>query len=258
MRAAAHPARVRAALIGAGGRMGQALLRCARESTGLEFTAALVPPGSPLLGSAVPGTALTYRADLAAALLQCDVAIDFSHAAASSDNLRACRARRTPLLIGTTGFADAVEAELAAAAREIPLLVAANTSLGVALLSQLVQLAAAALPDAFRLSILESHHAGKRDAPSGTALALAEAARAARSAAGRAAAAPDIESIREGDIVGEHVVRFAGPGEELTLTHKASDRTLFAQGALAAALWLSSRPPGRYSMRDVLAVKTGT
>ncbi|MBS0577997.1 MAG: 4-hydroxy-tetrahydrodipicolinate reductase [Proteobacteria bacterium] len=246
MSAAVPLARVRAALIGAGGRMGQALLRC--DESGIEFTAAVVSPGSALLGSAVPGTALAYRADLPAALLQCDVAIDFSHATATAETLRACRAQRRALLIGTTGFADALEAQFAAAAREIPLLVAANTSLGVALLTELVQLAAAALPAQFRMSIQESHHAGKRDAPSGTALALAHAAH-------RAA---DIESVREGDIVGEHVVRFAGPGEELTLAHKATDRSLFARGALAAALWLSSRPPGRYSMRDVLAMKTVT
>ena len=217
------PTPVRAVLIGASGRMGQALLNAAAGSASLVFTAAIVSRGSALLGTPAPGGALQYRADLAEALAQAQVAIDFSSAAA-------------------------------AAARDIPLLTAANTSIGVTVLAELLRMAAAALPREFTVSITESHHAGKRDAPSGTALALAQALRAQRPAAG----AIDIESIRAGDIVGEHAVRFVSAGEELTLAHKASDRGLFAQGALAAALWLSAQPPGRYGMRDVLAIKTAT
>jgi 4-hydroxy-tetrahydrodipicolinate reductase len=254
--AAATP--VRAVLIGAGGRMGQALLHAAAGSATLVISAAIVSRGSALLGSRAGAGALQYRADLAAALAQADVAIDFSSAAATAANLAACRAAGTPLLIGTTGFAPALEAGLAAAARAIPLLVAANTSFGVTVLAELLAIAAAALPRQFAVSITESHHAGKRDAPSGTALALAAAVRAGRATAGAAAGAIDIESIRAGDIVGEHAVRFFCGGEELTLAHKASDRGLFATGALAAALWLSSQPPGRYGMRDVLAIKTVT
>jgi 4-hydroxy-tetrahydrodipicolinate reductase len=238
--------------------MGQALLRAAAAEPALAICAALVPAGSALAGTQVPGTALTYATDLAGALATAAVAVDFSSPAAAAGNLRACRAQRTPLLLGTTGFGSTLEADFAAAAGEIPLLVASNTSLGVALLAELVRQAAATLPAQFRISIQESHHAAKRDAPSGTALTLAAAARAARSAATQAAADIGIESIREGEIVGEHVVRFSGPAEELTLAHKASDRALFAQGALSAALWLSSQPPGRYSMRDVLAMKTVT
>ena len=244
----------RAVLIGAGGRMGQALLQAAAGSPTLAFTAAIVSGASPLVGRPVPGGALHYRADLAAALAGAQVAIDFSSAAATLHNLTACRSAGTPLLLGTTGFAPALEAEFAAAAREIALLVAANTSLGVTVLAELLRFAAAALPGQFTVSITESHHAGKRDAPSGTALALAQVVRSARPAA----AAIDIESIRAGDIVGEHAVRFASAGEELTLAHKASDRGLFATGALAAALWLSAQPPGRYGMRDVVAIKTAT
>jgi 4-hydroxy-tetrahydrodipicolinate reductase len=254
----AAPSPVRAVLIGGGGRMGQALLRAAAAFPQLAFTAAIVPQHSALLATCVPGSALHYRSDLGAALAQADVAIDFSGAAATAHNLNACRIAGTPLLVGTTGFAPALEADFAAAAREIALLVAANTSIAVTVLGELVRLAAAALPPQFAVSITESHHAGKRDAPSGTAVALASAARETRTAATGAACAVDIESIRAGDIVGEHAVRFFCRGEELTLAHKASDRGVFAAGALAAALWLSSRTPGRYGMRDVLAIKTAT
>lgn len=249
---------VRAVLIGAGGRMGQALLQAATGSASLVFTAAIVSKDSALLGSGAGAGALQYRADLAAALDRADVAIDFSSAAATAHNLTACCAAGTPLLIGTTGFAPGLEADFVSAARAIPLLVAANTSLGVTVLVELLAIAAAALPREFAVSITESHHAGKRDAPSGTALALAAAVRDGRATAGAAAGAVDIESIRAGDIAGEHAVRFVSRGEELTLAHKASDRGLFATGALAAALWLSAQPPGRYVMRDVLAIKTVT
>jgi 4-hydroxy-tetrahydrodipicolinate reductase len=254
MTPAVAPTPVRAVLIGASGRMGQALLAAAAGSPALTFTAAIVPADSTQLDQPLPGGVLRYRCDLAAALAQADVAIDFSSAAATAATLAACRAAGTPLLIGTTGFAPGLEHEFAAAARDIALLVAANTSIAVTVLAELVRIAAAVLPGEFTVSISESHHAAKRDAPSGTALALAAAARAVRPAV----AATDIESIREGTIVGEHTVRFSSSQEELTLAHKASDRGLFAAGALAAALWLSSRPPGRYGMRDVLAIKTAT
>lgn len=258
MSPALAPPPVRAVLIGAAGRMGQAILGASQGAHALVVTAALVAPGSPRLGAPAGGGALHYRADLAHALTQADVAIDFSSAAATAGNLAACRAAGTPLLIGTTGFAPELEADFAAAARDIALLVAANTSIGVTVLAELVRIAAAALPAGFIASITETHHAGKRDAPSGTALRLAAAARPGRASATGAAVEIDIESIRTGDIVGEHAVRFAAAGEELTLAHKASDRGLFARGALAAALWLSSRPPGRYTMRDLLAIKTAT
>ncbi len=254
MTPAPAPTPVRAVLMGAGGRMGQAILTAAAASGALAVTAAIVAPGSALAGTPVPGGALRYRADLEAALAGAQVAIDFSNAQATLAHLNACRSQGTPLLVGTTGFPAALEAEFAAAAREIPLLVAANTSLGVTVLAELVRIAASLLPRQFALSITETHHALKRDAPSGTALALAAAARTARPET----SATDIESIRAGDTVGEHLVRFAAAGEELTLAHKASERGLFAAGAVAAAVWLSSQLPGRYGMRDVLAIKTAT
>ena len=273
------PTRVRATLIGVSGRMGQALLRAAPAFPRLNITGAVASPTSLSLGrdaGEVAGVGclhLPIISDLARALTEADVAIDFSNAAATRTNLAACRAARKPLLIGTTGFAAELDGALAAAARHIPILVAANTSLGVTLLLELVRIAARALPPAFDIDIVEMHHRSKQDAPSGTALALGAAAREARqgsAAAGGASgagAAGDgahregevgFASVRAGDLAGEHTVLFAGPGEQLSLTHRATDRGLFARGALAAALWLQSRPPGRYTMGDLLAQKTIT
>ena len=268
------PSLVRAALIGATGRMGEALLRAAPAFPRLNITAAVASPTSPRLGrdaGEVAGVGclhLPITSDLPRALAEADVAIDFSSAAATRANLAACRAARKPLLICTTGFAAELDGSFAAAARDIPLLIAANTSLGVTLLLELVRIAARALPPGFDIAVLDTHHRSKQDAPSGTALALGSAAREARqaaaSAASPAAGKPHREgevgfaSVRAGDIVGEHTVLFAGPGEALSLTHRATDRGVFARGALAAALWLQSRPPGRYTMHDLLAQKTVT
>jgi 4-hydroxy-tetrahydrodipicolinate reductase len=271
------PTRVRATLIGVSGRMGQALLRAAPAFPRLNITGAVASATSLSLGrdaGEVAGVGclhLPIISDLPRALTEADVAIDFSSAAATRTNLAACRAARKPLLIGTTGFGAELERALAEAACDIPLLVAANTSLGVTLLLELVRIAARALPPAFDIDIVDMHHRSKPDAPSGTALALGAAAREARqtsAAAGGASGAAAVgdrahregevgfASVRAGDLVGEHTVLFAGPGEALSLTHRATDRGIFARGALAAALWLQSRPPGRYTMGDLLAQKT--
>ena len=274
---ARSPPLIRAVLIGVTGRMGQALLRAAPGFSQLLITGAIASPGSLALGrdagevAGVGPTNLPVSCDLPRALEQADVALDFSSAAATAQHLRACQSARKPLLIGTTGFGAELSAPLAAAARDIPLLIAANTSIGVALLAELVRTAARALPPSFDIDVLELHHRLKPDAPSGTALALGQAAAEARglslpsavraqaSAAGglvpapaaRAGGRPEGEigfaSVRAGDIVGEHTVLFSGPGEELHLTHRALDRAVFARGALSAALWLVSQPPGRYA-----------
>lgn len=264
--------RIRATIIGVTGRMGQALLRCAVEFPGIEITAAVASSRSASLGrdagdasGVLSGVRVTD--DLDAALTQADVALDFSHAQATAAHLAACRSAGKPLLIGTTGFdCDLTEAQLDGAARSIPLLVAPNTSLGVALLTELVRTAARALPLQFDVEIIEAHHRMKKDAPSGTALALARSAAEGRglapaealAAAGSNRTGPrrpaeiGFAVVRGGDIVGEHEVWFAGPGERLTLGHRASDRAIFARGALTAALWLARQPAGRYSMRDIL------
>ena len=267
------PARV--VIIGVSGRMGQALVRVAGELPALRITAAVASAGSPSLGrdaGAVAGLqplGVQVTSDLTAALAAADVAVDFSQPHATRANIAACRAARKPLLIGTTGFGgELTEPELDAAAGEIPLLIAPNTSLGVALLTELVRKAARALPQEFDVEIIEAHHRMKRDAPSGTALALARAASEGRGlppaealaagSAGRVGPRRQGEIgmavVRGGDIVGEHTVLFAGPGEELRLSHRAGDRAIFARGALRAALWLRGRPPGRYGMCDIVDV----
>ncbi len=252
--------------------MGQSLLRAARSFPDLVVTGAVASVASAALGrdaGELAGTAplgVTVSADLPSALASADVALDFSRPEATAGNLAACRSAGTPLLLGVTGYPGQIEAEFAEAARHIPLLVAPNTSLGVTLLVELVRTAARALPEAFDIEIVETHHRMKRDAPSGTALALARAAGegrglpadAALAGAGATRAGPrqagqiGFAVLRGGDAVGEHDVRFLGTGETLVLGHRASDRSVFARGALTAALWLAQQRAGRYSMRDIL------
>ncbi len=262
----------RAVIIGVTGRMGQALLRSAAEFPALSITGAVASRHSASLGRdagelAGVGLGVAVTDDLPAALAGADVAIDFSQPQATGTHLAACRAAGKPLLIGTTGFApELTEAELQAASRDIALLIAPNTSLGVTLLTELVRTAARALPLQFDIEILEAHHHLKRDAPSGTALALARSAAEGRGqppaeairgvdsnrAGPRRQGEIGFAVMRGGDIVGEHEVWFAGPGERLVLAHRASDRAIFARGALRAALWLARQPAGRYAMRDIL------
>jgi 4-hydroxy-tetrahydrodipicolinate reductase len=253
--------------------MGQTLVRVAPEFPGLRITGAVASAGSSSLGRDAGELAggepigVAVTSDLPAALAVADVALDFSQPHATRANVAACHAARKPLLIGTTGFtAEVSEAELAAAARDIALLIAPNTSLAVALLADLVRRAARALPKDFDVEIIEAHHRMKRDAPSGTALALARAAGEGRNQAPEeavsGASAPRLGPrrpgdigfavVRGGDIIGEHTVLFAGSGEELRLTHRAGDRAIFARGALRAALWLLGQPAGRYGMIDIV------
>jgi len=268
----------RAVIVGVSGRMGQALVRLACELPEVRITGAVASPGSASLGrdagvlAGVSPLGLEVTSDLPAALAAADVAIDFSQPHATRANIAACCAARKPLLVGTTGFAaEVTEAELDAAARDIPLLIAPNTSLGVALLMQLVRTAARALPPEFDIEVVEAHHRMKRDAPSGTALALGRAAGEGRglvpSEVLLGASAPRLGPrrqgeigfavIRGGDLVGEHTVLFAGPAEELRLSHRADDRGIFARGALKAAQWLLRQPPGRYGMSDIVEADHG-
>ena len=276
MTAAAHSPLVRVAVIGVTGRMGQALLRAAPSFAQVIITGAVASPQSLALGrdagsiAGLGASNLIVTSDMAAALEQADVAIDFSDAAATAATLAACHAARKPLLIGTTGIDAALEPAMSAAARDIALLSAANTSIAVAVLTELVRESARALPASFDIDVIETHHRTKKDAPSGTALHLGRAAAQARGLPLPAAGAPapsgvaggrpegqiGMSSIRAGDVVGEHTVLFTGPGEQLALTHRAFDRAIFARGALTAALWLVAQPPGRYGMRDFIGYKT--
>src|SRR5580698_3769083 len=278
-----------AVIIGAAGRMGLALIRAAAEIPGqLRLCGAVVSTTSKSLGADAGELAGIGRLDvrvtddLAAALARAEIVIDFSQPHATRSNLTVCRAARKPLLIGTTGYPAELTSLFDAAAADIPLLIAPNTSIGVTLLLELTRIAAKVLPADFDVEIVEAHHRMKKDAPSGTALALGKAAAEGRGKAGvgRAGATPAMDAasatvstdrsgerrtgdigyavIRGGDIVGEHTVLFAGTGEQITLGHRATDRAIFARGAVRAALWLAAQPAGRYIMRDFLALKTST
>ncbi len=251
--------------------MGRALIRAVAEIPNeLRLCGAVVSTTSSSLGQDAGELAGVGRLDvrvtddLAAALARAEIVIDFSQPHATRSNLMVCRAARKPLLIGTTGFPTELAAVFDAAAKEIPLLVAPNTSVGVPLLLELARIAAKALPPDFDIEIVEAHHRMKKDAPSGTALALGTAAGEGRGEVGVRAAGErrsgDIgyAVIRGGDIVGDHTVLFAGTGEQVTLGHRATDRAIFARGAVRAALWLAAQPVGHYFMRDFLGLKTST
>ncbi|HET7175193.1 MAG TPA: 4-hydroxy-tetrahydrodipicolinate reductase [Gammaproteobacteria bacterium] len=251
---------VRVALLGAGGRMGAAVLEAASGRHDVKLTAVLVRADSPLAGQESLG--LRYSSDLKAAVEGCDVLLDFSTPESTSQALKACLAAKKPLVTGVTGMDAGLKAELQAAGKSIPVLAAPNMSLGVALLTRMAEQAAKVLGAEFDVEIHEAHHKHKKDAPSGTALALGETIARARGipAPGkdhdrgglRAPGSIGFSVVRAGDIVGEHTVLFAGAGERLELSHRAQSRLGFAQGALVAARWIAGRPAGVYQLADTL------
>ena len=225
---------------GASGRMGQALLRLAADRDDLRVVAA----ASRHRLDALPEGARWIAANSLSDSPEFDVAIDFSLPEAFDAALALCVERRVALVSGTTGLSDAQRHALERAATSIPTLWAANFSLGVAVLGDLVERAARALAG-WDCDIVESHHVHKKDAPSGTALALG-----ARAEAG--GAGPRYASLRAGDIVGEHLVQFATAGERIELVHRATSRDIFASGALHVAGRLHGRPAGMYRVVDLL------
>lgn len=262
------------AVLGISGRVGRCLVKAIRESPDFTLTGALASPTSAALGRdagevAQSGPmAVSVTADRGLALARAEVAIDFTLPEALPENLAAVGRAGIPLVVGITGLDAARQAELRRFSERLPLLVAPNMSLAVNLLFSLAGRAAASLPRDYDVEILEAHHRGKADAPSGTALRLGEIVAGARGgtlaehavhgrvgkSAGRAPGAIGFASLRGGDMVGLHQVLFAGTGETLELVHRATDRMTFATGALAAARWLIGRPPGLYGMPDVLGI----
>ena len=240
MREHHHPVRV--LIHGATGRMGQALLRLAgaREDGGAQVVAAVSRNPGQRVVDGVP----QFAARELAGVPEFDVAIDFSLPEAFDGILAACVARGVALVSGTTGLDSRQREALEEAAMRIPVLSAANFSLGVAVLGELVERAAATL-NGWDCDVIESHHVHKKDVPSGTALALGEHAE-------QGGAHPRYAAVRAGDIVGEHVVQFTGFGERIELVHRATNRDIFARGALHAAAMLAGREPGRYRLRDLL------
>jgi 4-hydroxy-tetrahydrodipicolinate reductase len=232
---------VRLLIHGASGRMGQALLRLCAESAPDCVVAAAVARS---VGQRVVDGIPQFAANELSAAPAFDVAIDFSLPEAFDPVLALCVQRNAALVSGTTGLGEAQQQAIAAAASRIPVLWASNFSLGVAVLDELVERAAAALKG-WDCDIVEAHHAHKKDAPSGTALTLGQSAR-------RGGAEPRYASLRAGDIVGEHTVQFTTAGERIELVHRAGSRDIFAHGALHAAMALATHPPGAYRLRDLL------
>jgi 4-hydroxy-tetrahydrodipicolinate reductase len=267
----ASTAPIRLLVYGASGRMGLQILSAAGQRRDCEIVAALVRAASACVGEPVsrklPGFEpdLEFRSTLDPET-EIDALIDFSVPEAFDTALAIARERRVAFVCGTTGLTLEQRARLQDAAAHIPVLWSANFSLGVALLKRIVALAAAQLGAEFDAEILELHHRHKRDAPSGTALALGQAIAAARRqvfedvaklsrAGGASTRAPSeigFAALRAADVVGEHTVIFASAGERLEFTHRANSRTVFAAGAVRSAIWLARQPPGWYDVSDVL------
>ena len=289
----------RLAVFGITGRMGQSLLRALREAAApgavapgtaapdaaapdrsgadgppwdLQLCGAIASPQSKRLGrdAASEGdpTGVLVTADSGVGLRGATVAVDFSTSNGTAANTAACALAGVPILVGTTGFDAATRRVLERAARDIAVLIAPNTSIGVNVMAKLVSLATVALGPAYDVEIAEAHHRMKRDAPSGTALALGERVAGARGqslddiasydrhgqSAARIPGSIGFAVVRAGDIVGEHTVTFAAAGERIEITHRATDRITFARGALRAAVWLQGKPAGLYGMQDVLGL----
>jgi 4-hydroxy-tetrahydrodipicolinate reductase len=259
---------------GAAGRMGREIVRLVLGSQVLRLHGAVdrapasVGQDAAVLAGQPPGR-VQVCASLAEALPGAGCVIDFTHFEASAGHAEACAAAGIPIVIGATGFTPAARARVAAAAKRIPVILSPNMSVGVNVLFELVRQAATVLGDAYDVEIVELHHKKKKDAPSGTAVRLAEVAAEALgrdpqqdftyARSGMIGERPPreigVQTVRGGDIVGEHTVYFCGDGERLELTHRATAREQFARGAVRAAAWLPAQAPGLYDMADVLGFR---
>ncbi len=261
-------------IAGSSGRMGHALLEGVFADTELKLHAALDHTTSTAIGrdaGELVGApcGVKISADLATAVSGADVLVDFTRPEASMEYLAACHHSGTKLVIGTTGFSAEQKLAIQEASKDIAIVFAPNMSVGVTLLINLVQAAAKVLSEGYDIEVIEAHHRHKVDAPSGTALRLGEAAAAALgrnlsecAVYGREGVTGERDpstigfaTVRGGDVVGDHTVLFAGIGERVELTHKASSRATFALGALRAAKFLATKPSGLYDMQDVLGLR---
>ncbi len=265
----------RIAITGAGGRMGRALIEACQQHAECRLTAALERAGSTAVGNDAGALAgfgsigVTIGSNLDASLNDFDTLIDFTRPEATLANLEICRRAGKRIVIGTTGFDDAGKRRIQEAATDIAVLFSPNMSVGVNLCFRLLELAAQVLRDDVDIEIVEAHHRHKIDAPSGTALRMGEVVAQAlgrdlqqvavygRQGVTGERARPTIgfATVRAGDIVGEHTVMFAGNGERLEISHKASSRATFAHGALRGAAWLAGHDSGLYDMQDVLGLR---
>jgi 4-hydroxy-tetrahydrodipicolinate reductase len=266
---------VNVVVTGAAGRMGGQIIRLLQATEGFALAGAVERPG-PAVGQDAGTVAggkpagVAVGDDLGKALdgARAQAVVDFTSFEVSARHAEVCAGRGVALVVGSTGFTAEARARVAAAARAVPVVLSPNMSVGVNVLFSLVEQAARALGDAYDVEVVEMHHRAKKDAPSGTAVRLAEVAAAAlgRDPARDLAYARHgmigerpprqigVQALRGGDVVGDHTVFFAGLGERLELTHRAASREQFARGALRAAAWVAGRPPGLYDMRDVLGL----
>jgi 4-hydroxy-tetrahydrodipicolinate reductase len=262
-------------ICGAAGRMGKTLVTLITQTDGAQLVGAVEAAGNPTLGrdagevAGVGTLGVRITEDFAAVASADIVALDFTNAAAALDHLHTAVQQHSAIVIGSTGFTPAQQAELDALAPRTRSVIASNMSVGITVLLRLVREAALALGPAFDPEIVEMHHKLKIDAPSGTALSLGRAVAAATGRdfpadavygregviGQRRASELGILALRGGDVVGDHTVIFAGMGERLELTHRAQSRDCLARGAIRAALWLAQQPVGRYGMADVLGLR---
>lgn len=262
----------RVGVTGASGRMGMSLIQAIAQSPAVTLTAAVDRAGSPVIGKDTgeligrESSGIKISDNLAAVIDQIDIVIDFTRPEASMEYVEICREAGKKIVIGTTGFTDAQKSQIGEAANHIAIVMAPNMSVGVNLSLKLLEMAAKVMGDYTDIEIVEAHHRHKVDAPSGTALRMGEVVAKAlnRDLKDCAVYAREgitgerdrktigFSTIRAGDIVGEHTVMFADEGERVEITHKASSRMTFANGAVRAAGWVSDKIPGLYDMHDVL------
>ncbi len=267
---------IRAIVAGAGGRMGGRIINMIDADGGIELAAAFERKDAPAVGqdaALIAGlnktTGVIVAENLEAVIGQGDVIIDFTFHEATVNHARTAAKFQRPMVIGTTGLSPDEMGEIKALARVFPCVLAPNMSVGVNLLYGLIEMAARTLGDDYDIEIVEAHHRMKKDAPSGTALQLGRVAAAAVGRdltevgvyarhgmiGERSRKEIGIQTVRAGDIVGEHTVLFGGVGERIEITHKASSRDTFAKGAVRAAKWVAGKAPGLYDMQDVLGLK---
>ena len=266
---------VRAAVAGVGGRMGSRIAQLIRTTKGIELTGSFERPQHPAVGKDAaeilggPSTGLTIFDNVEQVFPFSDVILDFTNASASLDHLRKAAPAGKAMVIGSTGFSPRELAEVKELARTVPCVQTPNMSVGVNVMFKIVAAMARLLSEGYDVEIIEAHHRYKKDAPSGTAIKLAETvAEVLGRDMGEAGVFArhgiigertdreiGIQTIRAGDIVGEHTVLFGGLGERIEITHRAHSRDNFVHGAIRAALWVVEQPPGLYDMRDVLALR---
>ena len=261
-------------IAGSGGRMGRSLVELVQQSADLRLAAALEISASPALGRDAgeaigQHTGVSISDNVAAVLQANDVLIDFTRPEGTLEYLKVCRANKTKIVIGTTGFTDAQKQIIAEAGRDIAIVFAPNMSVGVNVCLKLLDMAARVLSEGYDIEIVEAHHRHKVDAPSGTALRMGEVVARALGrnlnecavygregvTGARDPSTIGFATMRGGDIVGDHTVMFAGIGERIEISHKASSRATFAQGALRAARFLATKSSGLYDMQDVLGFR---